>query len=123
MVGRRMLELIDIRLRQAFPEYTNKPFGGRSIIMFGDFRQLPPVRDMPMYANNITHDIISNDGIAAYKHFREVYKLDVVQRQSGNSEEQQGFRELLLRLRDGECTLEDWKKLCTRFENNLNRIE
>jgi len=28
MVGRRMLALIDIRLRQAFPDYANEPFGG-----------------------------------------------------------------------------------------------
>src|SRR6266498_710392 len=35
IVGRQMLALIDKRLRQAFPEHKNEPFGGRSIIMFG----------------------------------------------------------------------------------------
>jgi hypothetical protein len=29
--------------------------------------------------------------------FKEAYKLDVIQRQSGNSQEQQNFRNLLLR--------------------------
>jgi hypothetical protein len=49
MVGCRMLTLIDMRLRQAFSEHSNEPFGGRSIILFGDFGQLPPVFDLPMY--------------------------------------------------------------------------
>ena len=118
-----MLSLIDKRLRQAFPENKNKPFGGRSIIMFRDFGQLPPVLDLPMYTTNTSWDITSNDGIACYKQFREVYKLDVVQRQSGNSDTQKSFREILIRLRDGECTLDDWKRLTSRFEEKLSSIE
>src|SRR5204862_123567 len=50
MVGRRMLALIDLRLRQAFPEQQNQVFGGRSVILVGDFGQLPPVLDEPMYS-------------------------------------------------------------------------
>ncbi len=122
MVGRRMLSLIDIRLRQAFPEHNNEPFGGRSIILFGDFGQLPPVLDLPMYASNQS-DTLSNDGFAAYKQFREVYKLDTIQRQSGESKQQQQFRDILLRLRDGESTITDWEILTSRFEDKLSRIE
>ena len=118
-----MFAAIDKRLREAFPESKNEPFGGRSIILFGDFGQLPPVLDLPMYATNISHDINSNDGIASYKNFREVYKLDVIQRQSGDCEEQKVFREILLRLRDGDCNLDDWKKLSTRFEDKLKPTE
>ncbi len=123
MVGRRMLALIDMRLRHAFPENKNEAFGGRSVILFGDFGQLPPVLDLPMYATNVSHDTKSNDGITAYKQFREVYKLDIVQRQSGETEEQQSFRDILLRLREGESSLNDWQSLSSRFEEKLNRAE
>jgi len=84
MVGRRMLALIDLRLRQAFPEHNNEPFDGRSIIMFGDFGQLPPDLDFTMYAD-AKRDSLSNSGIAAYNQFKEVYKLEIAQCQSGNS--------------------------------------
>lgn len=43
------------------------------LFLFEDFGQFPPL-DLPMYA--------SNDGFAAYKQFREVYKLEAIQRQS-----------------------------------------
>ena len=87
MVGRRMLSLIDIRLHAAFPEHKNQPFGGRSVILIGDFGQLPPVIDVPMYAQGLARDPLSNDGIVGYSQFREVYRLGIVQRQSGDSEE------------------------------------
>ena len=76
-----------------------------------------------MYATNLSHDITSNNGIASYKNFWEVYKLNVIQQQSGDCEEQKAFREILLRLRDGDCNLDDWEKLSTRFEDKLNRTE
>ena len=90
--------------------------------MFGDFGQLPPVLNLSMYTNNL-QELLSNDDFAAYKLFREVYKLDVIQRQSGNSREQQNFRDILLRLRNREFTLDDWKTLTTRLEDKLSRTE
>jgi len=52
-----------------------------------------------------------------------VYKLDIVQRQLGDNEEQQEFRDILLRLRKEESNLNDWQKLSSRFEENLSRAE
>ena len=59
----------------------------------------------------------------AYLHInisREAYKLNIIQRQSGESEEQRVFRDIILRLRGRESTLDDWKILAKRFEKNLN---
>ena len=52
-----------------------------------------------------------------------MYELNIVQWQSEESEEQRSFRDLLLRLREGGNTLDDWKILTNRFEENLNRLE
>jgi hypothetical protein len=46
-IGRNLLTKIDSRLRQAFPENANIPFGGRSVILVSDLGQFPPVMDKP----------------------------------------------------------------------------
>src|SRR5436190_19898849 len=115
-----MLGLIDMRLRQAIPESKNESFGGRSIIMFRDFGQIPPVLDFPMYTNDTSYSTASKNSLSAYKYFKEAYKLNVVQRQSGKSYEQRNFRDILLRLREGKSSLNDWRNLTRRFEENLH---
>jgi len=46
-----------------------------------------------------------------------------VQRQTGNSDKQQQFRNLLYRLRDGESTRSDWELLMTQIPENLPQTE
>ncbi|CAB4422449.1 unnamed protein product [Rhizophagus irregularis] len=118
MLGRRMLSVVDLRLHAAFPEYRNQPFGGRSVILVGDFGQLPPVIDELMYSKRHSCDSLSNNGMNIYNQFREVCWLDAIRRQSGNSPEQRHFRDILMRLRDGESTIDDWRSLATRFDNS-----
>ena len=72
MVRRHMLGLIDIRLCQVFFEQQNQVFGGWSIIIIGDFGQLPPVLDELMYSQITQRDQLSNDGITIYRQFQEV---------------------------------------------------
>ncbi|GBC30321.2 ATP-dependent DNA helicase PIF1-like [Rhizophagus irregularis DAOM 181602=DAOM 197198] len=105
-----MLRFIDMRLREAFSENKNKPFGRRSVILFGGFCQLAPVLNVPMHFP-----------LSVYRQFKEVYKLDIIQWQSEN--DQQGFRDILLRLQDGKSMLNDWNILISRFKKNLNRAE
>lgn len=61
MVGRRMLALIDIRLRQAFPEYANEPLAvdpSLYLTISGNFH---------LYSTSLykSRDTTSNDGMAS----------------------------------------------------------
>ena len=50
-IGKNILIRIDSRLRQAFPENANIPFGGRSILLVSDLGQLLFVMDKTIYAS------------------------------------------------------------------------
>ena len=112
MIGHRMMAWVDKRLRQATGK-LDSPLGGVSVILIGDFGQLPPVCDRPLYAEP-TSNALSSHGHSVYQMFDTVVMLDQVLRQSGMDPETQIFRELLLRLRDGSTTQEDWQMLLTR---------
>ena len=49
MLGQRTLAWVDKRLRQATGK-LNEPLGGISVMLLGDFAQLLPVGDKPIYA-------------------------------------------------------------------------
>ncbi|CAG8721765.1 4891_t:CDS:2, partial [Cetraspora pellucida] len=62
----------------AFPDCHNIPFGSHSIIFIGNFRQLPPVCNLLMYAKNFCpSDPISKDECIVYNRIQEIYKLDI----------------------------------------------
>ena len=74
MVGRKVFGQIDRRQRQAFPHHAQKVFGGCSILLFGDFGQLPPVMDLPLYTADSRSDL-SDQGRAAYLQFDKAFTL------------------------------------------------
>ncbi|KAL2481045.1 ATP-dependent DNA helicase [Abeliophyllum distichum] len=47
MLGRAMIANVDLRCRYIFA--NNEAFGGVSVVLVGDIRQLPPVFDSPLY--------------------------------------------------------------------------
>lgn len=64
-----------------------------------------------MYADT-KRNALSNSDLVVYNKVKKVYKLEIVQRQSENSKEQQDFfRNILLMIRNGESTIDDWKIL------------
>lgn len=115
MVGAKMFGLIERRLRQATGK-LDTPFGGINIFLVGDTKQLPPVKDSPLWTKiNCANTDIVRDGLIAFKHFNTIVTLNKIVRQGGDS--QIRFREILLRLRLGESSLDDYKLLSTRIGN------
>jgi len=85
---------------------NDKPFGGIPIIIFGDPGQLPPVGGSSLWLNKtVSNRQLKTIALAGHKYYskiRNVLFLTEVRRQSGI------FRDILLRLRDGELTESDW---------------
>ena len=112
MVGRKTLGQVDRRLRQAFPHHAQEVFGGCSCLLFGDFGQLPPVMDLPLYTTDSRSEL-SDQRRTAYQSFNQAVILDQVMRQAGQDPQQVLFCEVLLRLRDAKVTVPDWNYLMT----------
>ena len=56
MIGQKMFAWVDKRLRQASGK-LDIPLGGFSVILIGDFGQLPPVMDKPLFAPTSTNQL------------------------------------------------------------------
>lgn len=112
MIGQRMLAWIDKRLRQATGK-LDTPLGGLSLILFGDFAQLPPVGDSPLYSNS-PKGTLQVHGHTIYQLFTTIIILEQSVRQAGLDHEAVAFRSLLLRLREGTITESDWQMLLAR---------
>lgn len=113
MVGRKIFGQVDKRLRQVFPHCSDQLLGGCSCLLFGDFGQLPPVMDLPLYTT-APRTALSDLGSSAYQLFQHSVVLTQVMRQSGEAPCQVLFRNMLLRLRDGQVTEEDWRQFMNR---------
>ncbi len=103
MVGNGMFSFLDLRLQQIMG--TKKPFGGLSIITFGDLLQLKPVFDHWIFEN-------SKDGYSAlatnlWQQYFQMFELSEVMRQK----EDKDFAEILNRIREGKRTEADIRVL------------
>ena len=121
MLGQVTFGWIDKHCKQA-PGYNDKVFGGKSLILTGDPIQLPPVADKPLYHAKPSN-AVGEQGNQAYHMFDKVAKLTVNQCVQGmKPHEQVQFRDLLLQLRKGESTVDDWKLLLTRQPPNVTNL-
>ena len=59
-----------------FPAYADVSFGGRSVILIGDFTQLPPIGEIPMYATAPKFPKVQTlQGITLYAQFDRFVRL------------------------------------------------
>ena len=116
VIGQNMFGWIDKRCCQVTGS-LEETFGGISVILVGDIAQLPPVSDKPLY-----HPVPINStalmGYYAYQKFTTVVKLQ--QNQRVTNQTQNHFKNMLIRLRDGESSLEDWRLL---LEKNVHKFD
>ncbi|KAM4066719.1 PIF1-like helicase [Hirsutella rhossiliensis] len=102
MLGLEQLARIDSRLRQAFPQRNLEFFGGVSVLLVGDFFQLPPVRQKPLHSTSTGLSSLERRGQVAYRLFDRTVFLTTVQRQAGDDQAQ--FRQALQELREARLT-------------------
>jgi ATP-dependent DNA helicase PIF1 len=117
MVSLTMLEHINQRLREARPEHATKPFGGLSLILMGDFAQLPPVGDRALFANDNLKNSQPN-GRLHYLLMDKCIILDENMRQNGP--EQEKFRNVLNKIVNGGFKKREWEYLSERAFRNLS---
>ena len=108
MLGQTTMCWIDRRCRQA-TGLQEVLFGGMSVILIGDPAQLPPVGDKPLYHSKPS-TVTGEKDYYAYQRFVHLVILSVNEGVTGSDHDQILFRELLLRLRNGETTQDDWKQ-------------
>jgi ATP-dependent DNA helicase PIF1 len=123
MVGRRFLSRKDSRLREGFLKH-NELLGNCSILMFGDFGQLPPVGDTALFYLNLREG--NSPAVLKVNHGREVYlslsenlTLNRLMRQRGDDDDIRRLRQVLEHLTNDTITDEDCDVLNSRTLQNL----
>jgi ATP-dependent DNA helicase PIF1 len=91
----------------------------------GDFAQLPPIGDTPLYSTKDTRKkhALTVEGRRVFDSFNQSITLSRIFRQEGSDPEQIQFRDALMRLRTYETFESDYEMFSTRFWNNLTEPE
>ena len=106
MVGQYMLYQISRRLQEAKPHKGTEPFAGVSIILMGDFAQLPPVKDLPLFQKSGGSQFQARGRCLYYENFKTTLTLKESMRQKGKDQEL--FRNILNSIAKGDFKKPNW---------------
>ncbi|HEY0652265.1 MAG TPA: AAA family ATPase, partial [Chryseosolibacter sp.] len=107
MLGSKGIKNVDARLREASGK-LDRIFGGFHVILVGDFKQLPPVGDKPIYSTT------EAGASSLFQSFQTVVLLKQSQRHQGDSEDHISFRRVLTHCEQGTLDETDWDTLKRR---------
>ena len=89
------------------------------LLFFGDFGQLPPVRDRQMFDKTSGGGPLSESGRMSFSAFDKSVILKTVERVRGNDNCQQEFRKFLSNLRNGQFNDADYRMIMSRHISYL----
>ena len=119
MVSKRLFMWVSKRLSQAF--YCNKPFGGRNVILVGDFHQLSPIGGYSVWRTLGRN----HEGLALYQLFEDVVVLKAHEnkRLDSTDKEADKFASILQEVRYGRLSEDNYNLLMTRSSQNVSASE
>ena len=97
---------------------SDEPFGGLFVYIFGDLRQLPPVKDVAIYSEPT--DQYGNRGRAALNSIQLKVVLETSHRQDSTN---QVFRDILDSVAVGNLSINHWETLMTRRQAIVSSVE
>ena len=97
--GQKIFTMVSKRPQEACPHYKDKLFGNLSVILLGDFNQLPPL---------FKANAVNPSGYNLYQLFDKAITFTELVRQQG-ADDQAHVRAQLMRLGEGVFTKEDWR--------------
>lgn len=116
MVGKKMFNFINQRLQEIMG--CLEPFGGVSVIAFGDLFQLKPVMDQWIFSSQCSCENIASLGPNLWVDHFQIFELEQIMRQRDDVK----FAEILNRLREGNQDEEDIKTLKEQILQNESNI-